>query len=75
MSGKELKREHQRGTVDQLLEYLDGLKALYPSRDVRGIIISGREDQVAAALLRGVTRHKIEWLCYDVTFERVSSSS
>ena len=71
----ELKREQQRGTVQQLLEYLDALKQLYPSRTVKGIIISGREDQVAATLLRGIVGYDIEWFCYDVTFKKVSPSS
>lgn len=42
----ELKREHELGTVTQLIGYMNALKQLYPSRDVKGIIISGREDQV-----------------------------
>jgi hypothetical protein len=50
----ELKRSQERGTVEQMVGYLEELKRLYPSRHVRGIIIAGREDQVAATLLKNV---------------------
>lgn len=70
----ELKRSHERGTIEQMVGYLEALKQLYPSRHVRGIIISGREDQVAATLLKDVTGHDIAWLCYDVTFKPLLST-
>ncbi len=67
----ELKREHQRGTVQQLIEYLDALKQLYPSRDVKGLIVSGVEDQVAATMLKNIVGYDIKWLCYNVSFSQV----
>lgn len=67
----ELKRERARGTVEQLIEYIDLLKQQFPSRSVRGIIVSGREDRVGAALLRSQNSHDITWYCYHVEFERV----
>jgi Endonuclease NucS C-terminal domain len=71
----ELKRNHERGTLEQMVGYLEALKQLYPSRHVRGIIISGREDQVAAALLKDVTGYDIGWLCYHVKFDRLFATS
>lgn len=71
----ELKREHERGTVEQVMSYIDALKQLYPSRAVRAIIVSGREDQVASVRLGQVTGYDIRWLCYDVTFNELSKSS
>ena len=70
----ELKRDRERGTVEQVIGYLDDLKRSFPSRGVRGIIISGREDQVAAAMLKGVRGYQIDWYCYRVTFERRAST-
>lgn len=67
----ELKREQQRGTLQQLVEYLDALKQLYPSRTVKGIIVSGREDQVAATMLKSVVGYDIQWFCYDVSFKKL----
>lgn len=65
----ELKREHERGTIEQMISYLDALQQLHPDRSVKGVIISGREDKVAASLLSGVTNHDIRWYCYDVSFQ------
>jgi len=70
----ELKCEHERGTVEQLISYLDALKDIYPSRDVKGIIISGRENQVASAVLRNMTGYDIKWFCYQVTFNRLATA-
>lgn len=67
----ELKREQQRGTLEQVIGYLDDLKLLFPGRSVRGIIVSGREDEVAASMLRTVTVHRIDWYCYHVKFGKV----
>jgi len=67
----ELKREHERGTIDQVIGYLDALKNRFPTRAVRSMIVSGREDQVAAALLKEVTGYDIQWYCYQVNFERL----
>jgi len=38
-------------TIEQVMSYIDALKQLYPSRSVRAIIVSGREDQVASVRL------------------------
>lgn len=70
----ELKRERERGTVEQMISYLNALKALFPSRAIKGVIISGREDQVASALLSGITDYDIKWYCYQVTFEQLSTT-
>jgi len=64
----ELKREHERGIAEQMIGYLDSLKEIFPDREVRGIIISGREDAVAATVLQGVSKYEISWLCYEVKF-------
>jgi hypothetical protein len=59
----ELKREHERGTVEQVMGYMDALRLQFPSRKVRAIIVSGREEQVASARLKQVTGYDIRWLC------------
>jgi hypothetical protein len=71
----ELKREHERGTVEQVTSYVDALQELYPSRKVRAIIISGREEQVASVHLAQFTQYDIRWLCYHVTFKELAKSS
>jgi len=71
----ELKREQQRGTVQQMVEYLDALKQLYPTRTVKGLIVSGREDQVAATMLKSIVGYDIQWFCYDVSFRKLSPGS
>jgi hypothetical protein len=71
----ELKRSQERGTLEQMVGYLEELKQLYPARDVKGIIISGREDQVAATLLKDVKGYDIRWLCYHVQFDRLVATS
>lgn len=68
----ELKRDQQKGTVEQLVGYLDALKILFPSREVRGVIVSGREDRVATGVLKGVTRYRIDWYLYHVDFSKAS---
>lgn len=69
----ELKRERQRGTIEQMVEYLDELRKLFPDREVRGLIITGREDRVGAALIHEAAGHAIDWFCYRVEFEKVAS--
>lgn len=71
----ELKRDHERGTVEQMVGYLDALRELFPSRPVRGIIISGREERVAAEVLKQHSTYQIEWLCYQVEFKKVANST
>jgi hypothetical protein len=71
----ELKREHERGTVDQVMGYIDELKKLFPARAVKSIIVSGREDQVASVRLRQVTGYDIRWLCYQVRFDELARSA
>ena len=53
------------------MEYLKALKSMFSSRDVRGIIISGREDQVAATVLSEMGGYDIKWYCYRVSFDAV----
>lgn len=67
----ELKRDRERGTVDQMVDYLDALKKYFPQRKVRGIIISGREDRVGSALLKQVDGYEIDWYCYHADFEKL----
>jgi len=67
----ELKREHERGIVEQMIGYLDSLKGMFSEREVRGIIISGREDAVAATVLQGVSKYENSWFCYQVTFAQL----
>jgi hypothetical protein len=71
----ELKREHERGTVEQVMGYIDALSERFPKRTVKAIIVSGREDLVASMRLRQVTGYDIRWLCYHVTFDDVAKSS
>lgn len=70
----EFKRKNDRGTVVQMVSYLNELRTLYPSRRVRGMIISGSDDPVAAAVLKEFRGHEIECLCYSVKFERTPDS-
>lgn len=65
----ELKRDHERGTVEQLIDYMEALKSQFPGHDVRGIIVSGREDRILSAELAHAKHHNIEWYCYHVVFE------
>ena len=71
----ELKRERERGTVDQMVEYLDELASIFPDRKVRGLIVTGREDKVGAAMRRAADRYEIDWYCYKVSFEKLPSMS
>ena len=70
----EFKRKHERGTVEQVMEYIDALRQRHPTRAVRGLIVSGREDRVASARLHDVTGYDIRWLCYEVAFREVSAT-
>jgi len=58
----EVKSEGERGVTEQLVGYRDALRALFPDREVRGIIITGREDRVGAALLPSPDQNRIDWL-------------
>ena len=71
----EFKRDHERGTVQQMVEYIDGLQEVFPGREVRGIVVSGREDQVSAALLKSLPGYQIDWMCYEVSFRHIASSA
>lgn len=72
----EFEREHERGSVEQLISYMDALKTQYPDRQIKGIILSGREDRVSAARLPQAGKgYDIRWLCYRVSFHEVTSSS
>lgn len=67
----ELKRESQRGAVEQLVGYLSSLEECYPGRSVSGVIISGATDPVALeALDRWKNRFRLTWYRYSVAFER-----
>jgi Endonuclease NucS len=59
----ELKTTEGDGVVNQLTRYLDELKqeSIARGRDVRGIIISGREDETVAESL--ARRSDIQWYC------------
>ena len=71
----ELKKSKERGTVEQLVGYIDSLKSDFPGRPVKGIITSGLEDQVSAAVLKGMApTHDICWYCYHVAFEQVAGN-
>lgn len=67
----ELKRENQRGTVEQMTAYLDGLRARFKSRSVRGMIITSHGDKAATPSLDGARAkgYRIEWHCYSVNFK------
>ena len=71
----ELKRERERGTVDQMVEYLDELATVFPARTVRGLIVTGREDRVGAAMRRAADRYEIDWYCYKVSFEKIPDAT
>jgi Endonuclease NucS len=73
----ELKKSQQAdGVVTQMIRYLEELAshALAKDRKVRGIIVSGRADDIEARLLSSEQRFPIEWYCYRVTLERRQSS-
>lgn len=57
------------------MDYIDELKRLYPSRPVRALIVSGREDQVAATRLTQISGYDIRWLCYHVQFQQMSATA
>lgn len=66
----ELKRDRERGTVEQIKEYMDALRRKCPDRSVKGIIVSGRENRTAfdreAIVEEG---YDVQWYCYHVEFE------
>lgn len=71
----EFKRTSKRGTFMQMVGYLNQLQELNAFRPVRGIVISGSEDRLAASVLKNFRDHNIDWYRYSVTFERISGSS
>lgn len=71
----ELKREHERGTVEQVMGYIDEIRKMFPNREIRALIVSGREEKVAAMRLGQVTGYDIRWLCYHVNFEEFARSA
>ncbi len=70
----ELKQDHERGVIEQLTEYLDTLKAQFPERAVRGIIITGRESRVGTKVFKDFGGHTIDWYCYEVAFRRAGDA-
>lgn len=72
----EFKRDHQRGTIEQLIGYIEQLKVMFPGRPVKGIVISGREDQALAARLPIMAQgYDIRWFCYQVSFDPTAAST
>lgn len=65
------------GVVTQLTRYLEEL-ARHPiasGRCVRGIIVSGRADEIQAKQLKGTQSLQVDWYVYSVKLERVGSRS
>lgn len=73
----ELKREHQKGTVEQMMGYIDALRAKFNSRRVRGMIITGHEERLSGPTLDGARAagYAIDWYCYSVEFRPVHPAS
>lgn len=69
----ELKRdEAPRGTLTQMVEYLDLLHKSFPDRSLRGIIVSSSEDAIDRKVLgEQPLRFRVDWLRYKVSFEPV----
>ena len=66
----ELKRGHQKGTVEQITGYIDALRERFPGRGVRGMIIAGHEETLSFSSLDGARAagYDIQWYCYRVEF-------
>lgn len=74
----ELKRaENSAGVVTQLVRYLEELAGhpVAAGREVRGIIVSGRADEIETRMLKSETRFTIEWYCYSVEFTKAATSA
>ncbi len=71
------KAKKARGVVTQIVGYLQELSAhpLAKGRKVRGIIVSGRGDDVEAGTLASERRFRIEWYHYKVSLEKGQTSS
>jgi hypothetical protein len=65
------------GVVGQVIQYLEELTqtTLAHGRDVRAIILSGRQDCLIGEMLAANTRHRIESYCYSVEFNRVAGTA
>lgn len=72
----EIKRsEAPKGTLTQLCEYLALLASQFPSRQVRGMVISSSEEAIDRRILGEVAlRYPIDWFRYKVAIEKVASS-
>lgn len=68
----EFKRASQRGVVEQLYAYMEEVRTMFPSRNVRGIIVSGAADDVALRLLSETRVTNIAWYTYDIQFNPVN---
>jgi hypothetical protein len=73
----ELKREEApRGTLSQIMEYLESLQKIFPGRALRGIIISSSEEAIDSKVLgeQHSLPFRVDWLRYRVTLSRVGST-
>jgi hypothetical protein len=73
----ELKREEApRGTLSQIMEYLESLQKIFPGRPLRGIIISSSEEAIDAKVLgeQHSLPFRVDWLRYRVTLSRVAAT-
>jgi hypothetical protein len=74
----ELKKANQAtGVVNQVVRYLKELSAhpLAAGRSVRGMIISGKADDVEARQLKTETEFLVEWFVYEVRLDRRAASA
>lgn len=74
----ELKKASQaNGVVNQVVRYLKELSAhpVADSRSVRGMIISGKADDVEARQLKAETEFRVDWYVYEVSLKLRESSS
>ena len=73
----ELKRsDAPRGTLVQTIEYLGKLRAEFPGRPLRGIIISSSEEAIDRQVLgeESGLPFRVDWLRYRVAFEHLGST-
>jgi hypothetical protein len=74
----ELKKANQAdGVVNQVVRYLKELSVhpLADGRSVRGMIISGKADDVEARQLKGETEFLVEWYVYEVSLKLRETSA
>lgn len=71
----EFKRAHDEGAVAQMMSYLRTLREQFPDRQVRGIIISGTEDQTATDLVAALRDCDIQLVVYDIRFRVITPAT